>query len=340
MAVRVNGTLYFLHTDHLGSTTLLTDQSQQVVARLGYRPYGDTRYAMGALPTDRRYTGQRWESFGLYDYRARYYSPSLGRFVSPDAIVPDPGSPYLLNRYAYSKNNPLLYSDPSGHCPLCVALGLIAVAFLSTGCNAEIQQTSTPRGGGHYEVHFYPSEIQVKADIQIYGEGASPEIAQRYEQAIESIWNYGENGTRPTHQGIPVVFDVNVFYKEPSNGWKRNLIGEPVRPQRGEGDALNMIFVEPGYVPIGLHPYLAANDGSYDWDWGVWWAEMNDTLIAHEAGHIFGLPDYYNYETGKPVDSAHLDWIMANPNGWIKPGKGEVEEIINTAKYRFYHYGR
>ena len=132
VAVRVNGTLYFLHTDHLGSTTLLTDQSQQVVARLGYRPYGDTRYAIGNFPTDRRFTGQRWDdALALYDYRARYYDPLLGRFISADPVVPEPGNPQDLNRYAYARNNPLRYADPTGHWPwwACVAgaVGLYAV---------------------------------------------------------------------------------------------------------------------------------------------------------------------------------------------------------------------
>ena len=46
-----------------------------------YYPYGVTR--SGAMNTDRRYTGQRWEaSLGLYDYGARFYSPGLGRFAS------------------------------------------------------------------------------------------------------------------------------------------------------------------------------------------------------------------------------------------------------------------
>ncbi|MGB9873195.1 MAG: hypothetical protein ACPLYD_16255, partial [Anaerolineae bacterium] len=44
------GMVYWLHTDHLGSTTLLTNQSQQAVARRWYLPYGEMRYAVGALP--------------------------------------------------------------------------------------------------------------------------------------------------------------------------------------------------------------------------------------------------------------------------------------------------
>jgi RHS repeat-associated protein len=54
---------------------------------------------------------------GLMYYKARYYYPALGRFVSADTIVPEPGNPQSLNRYAYVKNNPLRYVDPSGHLP-------------------------------------------------------------------------------------------------------------------------------------------------------------------------------------------------------------------------------
>ena len=68
------------------------------------------------MPTDRQFTGQRWESsLGFYDYVARQYDPYLNRFISPDTIIPDPGNPQSLNRYAYVLNNALLYVDPSGH---------------------------------------------------------------------------------------------------------------------------------------------------------------------------------------------------------------------------------
>jgi len=79
-----------------------------------YYPYGETR--SGTLPTDYRYTGQRFEAgLGLYDYHARYYDPTLGRFISADTIVPNPGDPQSLNRYSYVQNNPLKYTDPSGN---------------------------------------------------------------------------------------------------------------------------------------------------------------------------------------------------------------------------------
>jgi len=48
-------------------------------------------------------------------YEARYYDAVLGRFTQADTVVPAPGNPQALNRYAYALNNPLRYTDPTGH---------------------------------------------------------------------------------------------------------------------------------------------------------------------------------------------------------------------------------
>ena len=62
------------------------------------------------------FTGQRRDSgSGLLFYNARWYDPVIGRFISADTIVPQPGNPQSLNRYSYAANNPLRYVDPSGH---------------------------------------------------------------------------------------------------------------------------------------------------------------------------------------------------------------------------------
>ncbi len=72
------------------------------------------------MPTPYRFTGQRLDTgTGLYYYGARYYDAALGRFISADTIVPGAGSPQALNRYAYVYNNPLRYTDPSGHMVEC-----------------------------------------------------------------------------------------------------------------------------------------------------------------------------------------------------------------------------
>ena len=73
-----------------------------------YHPYGTPRWSEGTLPTDYTFTGQRNEAgLGLMHYGARFYSPRLGRFVSADSIVPEPGNPQAFNRFSYVLGNPM-----------------------------------------------------------------------------------------------------------------------------------------------------------------------------------------------------------------------------------------
>lgn len=49
------------------------------------------------------------------DYKARFYSPTLGRFIQPDSIIPNAANPQNWNRYSYVLNNPIRFNDPTGH---------------------------------------------------------------------------------------------------------------------------------------------------------------------------------------------------------------------------------
>ena len=106
----------WLLTDHLGSTAVTTNSSGTATAELRYKAYGTTRYAGGTQQTNYRFTGQRIEpALDLYFYASRWYDPVVGRFLQPDSVVPQPGNPQSPNRYAYTLNNPVRYTDPTGH---------------------------------------------------------------------------------------------------------------------------------------------------------------------------------------------------------------------------------
>ena len=108
--------------DHLGSASVVTNASGTTEGEDRYYPFGETRSTTGTMYTDRLYTGQReMEGLGIYHYGARYYSPALGRFISADTIVPGAANPQAFNRYSYVLNNPIRYTDPSGH--ICVSAG-------------------------------------------------------------------------------------------------------------------------------------------------------------------------------------------------------------------------
>ncbi len=126
VAMRQGGVVYYLLTDHLGSTALTVSSGGVKVAELRYKAWGETRYTWGTTPTGFRYTGQRQEeSLGLYQMGARFYDPALARWLSADTLVPEPGNPQALNRYAYVLGNPLLFIDPSGHRQVCNRTGTI-----------------------------------------------------------------------------------------------------------------------------------------------------------------------------------------------------------------------
>ena len=118
LAFRRGGTLHWVGADHLGGTIRVMDSSFTAVDGMRYKPYGEDRDTGSDLVTDRKFTGQTEdETAGLYWYASRAYDPAIGRFVSPDVLVPDPSNPQSLNRYAYVYNNPVGNVDPSGHGP-------------------------------------------------------------------------------------------------------------------------------------------------------------------------------------------------------------------------------
>ncbi len=104
----------FYLQDHLGSNKKVT-RGESIDQANTFYAFGETKTA-GANDNDYKYTGKELdEETDLYYYGARYYSPELGRFVSADAVQGKFDDPASMNRFAYTKNNPLKYIDPSGN---------------------------------------------------------------------------------------------------------------------------------------------------------------------------------------------------------------------------------
>ncbi len=143
----------YLSADHLGSTRLVTNASGNPLSCTDYLPFGEEIppgingrtgcYTLEAYPgpadvTDHKFTGKERDSeTGLDYFGARYFSSAQGRFTTPDEFkggIVDPFTgqdietntalpyaditdPQTLNKYAYVRNNPLRYVDPTGHAP-------------------------------------------------------------------------------------------------------------------------------------------------------------------------------------------------------------------------------
>jgi RHS repeat-associated protein len=111
------------------SGTLITQQRYPLTGSGQALPFGGQRtlpnYTATQL-TDYTYTGQRalddapstgsgHSMGGLMDYKARFYSPMLGRFIQPDSLIPDAQNPQAWNRFSYVTNRPINFNDPTGH---------------------------------------------------------------------------------------------------------------------------------------------------------------------------------------------------------------------------------
>jgi RHS repeat-associated protein len=106
---------YYTHNGH-GDVVELRDSQGQLLNQYSYDIWGNPITVNETVQNPFRYSGELWdETTDLQYLRARWYDPSMGRFINEDTYEGEMGNPLSLNLYTYVHNNPLIYIDPTGH---------------------------------------------------------------------------------------------------------------------------------------------------------------------------------------------------------------------------------
>jgi RHS repeat-associated protein len=342
-----SSTLYYLLTDHLGSTSITATSAGGFYTELRYYPWGGTRYASGTTPTSYRYTGQREAEVGLYHYGARFYDPSLGRFIQADTIIPNPGIPVSYDRFAYVRNSPLNYIDPSGH--LSCSNSNVAEGDCSELDDEEILKI-------FYNVVFLgdwsPENIHIvllavrlvgeaflKANIGLRTAGDAFKAAYGLNDGDTFLFEWDENcwGCREDPTGCDAgtttgAACVSAYGYTNGENWiefaSMSEIDTPLRQ-------INNVIHELGHafnIRLGRAPENALNlkedllvrdEGFYGPDGNITWQQSRGTgaseIFADQfLGWVYGLwgPD----DLG-PLRAEFMEQ-MNGPNGWVATASG------------------
>jgi len=150
-----------MYADHLGSVIATADAAGKVSASLTYGPWGEPDTSTGPRF---RYTGQQLLGpLNLYYYKARMYSPALGRFLQTDPV----GDAADINLYAYVANDPINATDPNGECPWCIG------AIIGGGIDLGFQLYSN--GGEFSQVNW--TNVGISAGLGAVGNIAGGKAA-------------------------------------------------------------------------------------------------------------------------------------------------------------------
>ena len=115
-ALDQNSAVAYFITDQVDSVNLILDDAGKVLTTTQHLPYGETFVHRGDTDFVPKFNSQELDKeSGLYYFNARYYEAEIARFTSADTVIDGEYDTQGWNRFSYTKGNPILYKDPTGH---------------------------------------------------------------------------------------------------------------------------------------------------------------------------------------------------------------------------------
>ena len=287
-----------------GDVIALTDSTGTVVASYYYDPFGVITEETGEVINPFRYVGEYYdEETGMVYLRARYYDPTIGRFISEDPIRDG------YNWYVYCSNNPIRYVDPWG----LVTTLLDVIRFTKSnpdkvdewynelgaaGSWEKIKEASAPNKPTNMielddSIIIY-SYVSIEGDCagRVLDELTGTTYGDATIQGVTETWS-GHYGGKEIIPWLIDVSNIDASYNEP-------CIHVQIHKYSGRSHMVERKKADAQWI-VNLYRWNK-NDGAYNF-------EDFKLLAGHEFGHVYGIDDLYRDDDFKetygivPADS-------------------------------------
>jgi len=299
--------VYYIYPDHLNSSSVIADSQQKLDEVIDYYPFGSMRfdYVSGKRNEKRKFIGQEYDkTTGLQYLNARYYDSSTGRFISQDPIFWQLSEDYLIdpqqqNSYSYSRNNPIVYSDP---------FGLSSAIY-----------NAMPNGGWRFgqKMGEFNGVVAYYNGVGSSGTAYScVEYAKRYQSQIYGIKNIGPVGDAKTMWTMLKTINNRLASAKSSYTFTQHTNGDGFNLP-GEGDLLFWSEGKYGHV-------MVVTEAKFDNKTNKGYVEIIDQNASKQAVRNFDV---------KKTAKGYL--VMKNETtpmaGWFSPESVKNNSIKNNS---------
>ncbi|MCR8843748.1 hypothetical protein NQ117_08615 [Paenibacillus sp. SC116] len=273
-----------------GDVVAIVDETGKKLNEYRYDIWGLPLEEKETVPNILKYSGEYWDkTTGLQYLRARWYDPSMGRFISEDTYEGEQGNPLSLNLYTYVENNPLNFIDPSGHMKKKTLNTIFNDYVAGRYTNEELVQAVLNENGDGIPIYTAFHEItQVLVGAQIAGKnGGRTELEHKVTEQ-KNLFGYKYD---VTYYWIDIVSGGSMWEVKPKQ-W-RNIFAA-----RWDG------LYENAERQLDLYARLS------DFERGGYINEMNvqiykDMWMKIESVDIGKIVySFYNKESGKAIPTA------------------------------------